>query len=129
MMLECEKRSVGRQIDIDSFLLFMVDMWRDEQQRVEVCSSICLCHDDEPANYCGCNSHIGGSRVKTHTQTCETRSQERMRSLFVGADANADGNLDFDEFMQMVNNVKTDRPRRELLKMFSVCIFTLLNIK
>ena len=30
------------------------------------------------------------------------RVEERMRSLFVGADANADGNLDFEEFTEMI---------------------------
>ena len=63
LVLECEKRSVGRMIDLDSFLLFLVDFWHDEQHRVE----------------------------------------ERMRSLFVGADANADGNLDFEEFVKAVD--------------------------
>ena len=35
VVLECEKRSVGRQIDLDSFLLFMLEMWDDEQRRIE----------------------------------------------------------------------------------------------
>jgi len=39
--------------------------------------------------------------------------------LFVGSDANADGNLDFEEFVAMVKHIKTNRPRRELLRMFS----------
>ena len=42
----------------------------------------------------------------------------------VGADANADGNLDFDEFVSMVKHVRTNRPRREMLKMYvaTVCV-------
>jgi hypothetical protein len=36
----------------------------------------------------------------------------------VGADANADGNLDFDEFVNMIKHVRTNRPRREMLKMY-----------
>ena len=79
LVLECEKRSVGRMLDLDSFLLFLVDFWHDEQHRVE----------------------------------------ERMRSLFVGADANADGNLDFEEFVTMVKKIKANQPRREMLKMFA----------
>ncbi len=39
--------------------------------------------------------------------------------LFVGSDANADGNLDFEEFVAMIKHIKTNRPRRELLRMFS----------
>ena len=79
LVLECEKRSVGRMLDLDSFLLFLVDFWHDEQHRVE----------------------------------------ERMRSLFVGADANADGNLDFEKFVTMVKKIKANQPRREMLKMFA----------
>ena len=68
----------------DSFVvnICQVEMWHDEQHRVE----------------------------------------ERMRSLFVGSDANADGNLDFEEFIAMIKHIKTNRPRREMLKMFAVLL-------
>jgi hypothetical protein len=33
LVIECEKRAIGKQIDLDSFLLFLVDMWREEQGR------------------------------------------------------------------------------------------------
>ena len=39
--------------------------------------------------------------------------------LFVGSDANADGNLDFEEVVTMVKKIRTNRPRRELLRMFA----------
>jgi hypothetical protein len=42
-----------------------------------------------------------------------------MMSLFVGADSNADGNLDFEEFITMIKVIKVGRPRRESLKMFA----------
>jgi len=78
ILLECEKRAVGRQIDLDSFLFFLVDMWREEQ----------------------------------------ARSEERLRALFVASDADGNGNLDFQEFHDMVKHINSTKTHRELLRMY-----------
>jgi hypothetical protein len=63
IMLEAEKRCVGRHVDLDSLLLFMVDQWLSES----------------------------------------SRSEERLKALFVASDADGDGNLTLNEFTNMVS--------------------------
>ena len=57
-----ERLAVGRSVDIDAFLLFLIENWREEAGRAE----------------------------------------ERLRALFVASDSNGDGNLDIDEFTQVI---------------------------
>jgi len=147
VVLECEKRSVGRQIDLDSFLLFMLEMWDDEQHRIEERMRSVFTVSR------GQHTYRGGKRAREREGLLDSKSmflsiahrfarsslilnvlrwvRARMRcwlrlfvlcpgkQLFVGSDANADGNLDFEEFVAMIKHIKTNRPRRELLKMFS----------
>ena len=57
--------------------------------------------------------------VRVMTNRCAHTRKHNRAHLAVGADANADGNLDFDEFVSMVKHVRTNRPRREMLKMYA----------
>ena len=57
-----ERLAVGRSVDIDAFLLFLIENWREEAGRAE----------------------------------------ERLRALFVASDSDGDGNLDIDEFTQVI---------------------------
>mmetsp|Transcript_34329 Transcript_34329/g.107623 ORF Transcript_34329/g.107623 Transcript_34329/m.107623 type:complete len:818 (-) Transcript_34329:283-2736(-) len=79
IIIECEKRAVGRQIDLDSLLLFIVEKFKEEQGRTE----------------------------------------ERLKALYVAADSNADGDLDFNEFANMCKHTSGERSHREMLRMFA----------
>lgn len=47
------------------------------------------------------------------------RSEERLRALFVASDADGDGNLDYDEFSEMIQHVNTHKGQRECLRMYA----------
>jgi hypothetical protein len=55
-----------------------------------------------------------------HEFTQETqRSEERLRALFVASDSDGDGNLDYDEFLSMIQHTQTDKSHSSLVRMYS----------
>ena len=79
ILQEAEKRVQGKNLEVDSLLLFIVEQWRDESSRAE----------------------------------------ERLRALFVASDSDGDGNLDYDEFTEMIQHVNTNKGQRECLRMYA----------
>jgi hypothetical protein len=47
------------------------------------------------------------------------RSEERLRALFVASDSDGDGNLDYDEFLSMIQHTQTDKSHSALVRMYS----------
>eukprot|EP00283_Hemiselmis_rufescens_P002109 CAMPEP_0173469810 /NCGR_PEP_ID=MMETSP1357-20121228/77554_1 /TAXON_ID=77926 /ORGANISM="Hemiselmis rufescens, Strain PCC563" /LENGTH=413 /DNA_ID=CAMNT_0014438063 /DNA_START=87 /DNA_END=1328 /DNA_ORIENTATION=- len=47
------------------------------------------------------------------------RAEERLRALFVASDADGDGNLDYNEFIEMIHHVSTSKGHRECLRMYA----------
>ncbi len=47
------------------------------------------------------------------------RSEERLRALFVASDSDGDGNLDYDEFLSMIQHTQTDKSHSSLVRMYS----------
>jgi len=47
------------------------------------------------------------------------RSEERLRALFVASDSDGDGNLDYDEFLSMIQHTQTDKTHAALVRMYS----------
>lgn len=47
------------------------------------------------------------------------RAEERLRALFVASDLDGDGNLDFNEFTSIINNLRGGKGHREMLRMYA----------